>query len=57
MAEIERMILAVHEDRTWFATEARRTRIHGMFIDAAACAIREIALRDALAAIKREHAQ
>lgn len=54
MAEIIRMIDEVQADRLWFRAEARRTRIHGMFIDAAACAIREKALRDALAALRRE---
>ncbi|HUU99274.1 MAG TPA: hypothetical protein VM487_26370 [Phycisphaerae bacterium] len=56
MAEIERMIAETVADRAWFAMEARRRRNHGMFIDAAACAIRERALRDALAALKRETA-
>lgn len=56
MAEIERMIAATIADRTWFHVEARKTTPwnHGMLIDAAACAIREQALRDALAAVKRE---
>ena len=44
MREIEAMI----------AAEARRTRNHGMMIDAAACAIRERAPREALAAVRRE---
>lgn len=54
MGEIERMIADTVSDRAWFAARARETRNHGMFIDAAACAIREKALRDALAAVKRE---
>lgn len=55
MDEIERMIAATVADRAWFHAEARKTTPwrHGMLIDAAACAIREKALRDALAAVKR----
>lgn len=54
MGEIERMIVATVADRAWFAARARETRNHAMMIDAAGCAIREKALRDALAAVKRE---
>ncbi len=54
MAEIIRMIEATRQDRLWFREQARLTRNHGMFIDAAACFIREKALRDALEAVKRE---
>ena len=56
MAEIERMIAQTHEDRVWFHNKARETTPwnHGMLIDAAACAIREKALRDALGAVRRE---
>lgn len=47
---IKSLIFAAVEDRAWYAAEARRTTPwnHGMLIDAAACAIREKALREAL---------
>jgi hypothetical protein len=44
--EIERMIAQVRSDRTWF-------RDHRHLVEAAACAIREKALRDALEVVKR----
>lgn len=53
MKELVEMLAQVKADRKWFHDEAKRTRIHGMFVDAAACAIREKALTDAIAAIKR----
>jgi hypothetical protein len=54
MAEINAMIAAVRRDRLWFHNEALKSRNHGMLIDAAACAIREKALLDAMAAVDRE---
>jgi len=65
VAEIVRMIEAARSDRLWFRQQALLHRdppvvgritpaCNAMMIDAAACAIREKALRDALAAIKRE---
>lgn len=65
MAELLRMIDEVRRDRLWFRQQALVRRdppmvgritpaCNGMMIDAAACAIREKALRDALAAIRRE---
>jgi hypothetical protein len=53
MAEIERMIAEVHEWRV-FHREQYRRGVKGAQIEAAACAIREIALKDAIAAILRE---
>lgn len=50
MAEIERMIAEVHEMRL-FHREQYRRGVKGACIEAAACAIREIALRDAKRAI------
>ena len=57
MAEIKAMIAATRADRTWFHEQARKTTPwnHGMLIDAAACAIREKALCDALAAFNRHN--
>lgn len=65
MPEIVRMIEATRADRLWFRERAREARdppyigritpmCNGLMIDAAACAIREKALREALAAVKRE---
>lgn len=65
MAEILRMIDEVVADRAWFRQQARLRRdppiigritppANALMIDAAACAIREKALRDALAAVRRE---
>lgn len=54
MAEIERMIAETAADRAYFAGLYARTKLHGHTIEAAACAIREKALRDALAAIRSE---
>lgn len=54
MSEIRRMIAETVADRLYFANLYRVTKIHGHTIEAAACAIREKALRDALAAIERE---
>lgn len=53
MPEIERMIAEVHQWREFHAAEYRRG-VRGAQIEAAACAIREKALRDAKAAILRE---
>lgn len=53
MAEIRRMIEEVRADRAYFAAEAKRGKPH-LTVDAAACAIRERALLDALAAIEKE---
>lgn len=52
--DIEAMLAAVRAERRWFHDEARARSIPGMLIDAAACAVREKALGDALAAVKRE---
>lgn len=65
MGEIIRMIEETHRDRVWYREQAKLRRdppyygritpaCNGLMIDAAACAIREKALRDALAAIQRE---
>lgn len=54
MGEIKRMIADTRADRLYFAALYRQTKIHGHTIEAAACAIREKALCDALAAIERE---
>lgn len=54
MEELKKLIAQASEDRKWFHNEARRTRIHGMFIDAEACRIREKALKDALEAIQND---
>jgi hypothetical protein len=53
MAELERLIAEVHEWRV-FHREKYQRGVKGAQIDAAACAIREIALKDARAAILRE---
>ena len=46
------MIAETKAEREWFADRFRRTGNHGHSIEAAACAIREKALRDALAAVR-----
>jgi hypothetical protein len=51
MAELERMIAEVREWRAFHREQARHG-VEGARIEAAACAIRERALMDALAAIK-----
>lgn len=64
MTEILRMIEETRRDRLWFREQARAKRnppyvgritqeCNALMIDAAACAIREKALRDALAAVRR----
>lgn len=50
MAEIDRMIAETHEWRQFHAEQYRRG-VRGAQIEAAACAIREAALRDAKRAI------
>jgi hypothetical protein len=50
MAELDRMIAEVHVWRV-FHREQYRHGVKGAQIDAAACAIREIALKDAKRAI------
>lgn len=55
MAEIEHMIAETREWREFHAAEFRRG-VRGAQIEAAACAIREKALRDAKAAILRQGA-
>lgn len=47
MTRLRSMIAQTANDRIWF-------RQHGRQIEAAACAIREKALREALAAVERE---
>lgn len=53
MAEIERMIAEVHDWRIFHREQFRRG-VKGAQIEAAACAIREIALKDARQAILAE---
>lgn len=53
MAEIERMIAETRELRAFHAARFRQG-VKGAAIEASACAIREKALRDAVAAILRE---
>lgn len=55
MAEIEQMIAEVRKWRL-FHREQYRRGVKGASIEAAACAIREIALKDARDAIIRERA-
>lgn len=52
---LEQMIKAAQEDRRSFHEEARKgeNKNYALTVDAAACAIREKALRDALAVVKR----
>lgn len=58
MAELERMIAEVCEWRL-FHREQYQRGVRGASVEAAACAIREIALRDAKQAIlaERRHGQ
>lgn len=53
MVELDRMISETHEWRV-FHREQYRNGVRGASIEAAACAIREIALRDAKTAILAE---
>lgn len=53
MAELERMIAQVHEWRI-FHREQYRRGVRGAQIESAACAIREIALKDARRAVLAE---
>lgn len=53
MAELNRMIAETHEWREFHAEQYRRG-VRGASIEAAACAIRERALRDAKRAILAE---
>lgn len=53
MAEIDRLIAEVHEWRL-FHREQYRRGVRGAEIEAAACAIREVALRDAKRAVLAE---
>lgn len=55
MAELNRMIVEVHEWRL-FHREQFRSGVRGACIEAAACAIREAALKDAKRAILAEGA-
>ena len=53
MSEIERMIAETHEWRLFHRAQYQRG-VRGAAIEASACAIRERALRDALAAAQRD---
>lgn len=53
MSEIERMIAETHEWRLFHRAQYLRG-VRGAAIEASACAIREKALRDALAAAQRD---
>lgn len=54
MSELERLIAETREWRDFHAAEFRRG-VRGAQIEAAACAIRERALRDAKVAIEGKH--
>lgn len=53
MAELERLIAETHEWRVFHAEQYRRG-VRGAQIEAAACAIRETALKDARRAIQHD---
>tara|TARA_R110000772_G_scaffold99174_1_gene198716 strand:- start:3788 stop:3955 length:168 start_codon:yes stop_codon:yes gene_type:complete len=54
MGQLLKMLEDTRRDREWFRYEARANGRKGLLIDAAACAIREQALLDAITAIKSE---
>lgn len=54
MAQLDRMIIEVSQWREFYAIQYKLHHVPGSSIEAAACAIRETALRDAKKAILAE---
>lgn len=54
MIKLQQMIDETRKERRWFVDRFRKTGNHGHSIEALACAIREKALLDALAAVRDE---